>query len=186
MNRSLGLLICMAFVFCSCKTEKKGSRNEEISQKNISYPSNLKLLSNGTLLEIDSAIRFLEGKLKIISVVDGVCMKCVINDLNETDKVFQEIISVNDNSTVVYILNVTPADSAFFRKNFEHLIDVNGMIFWDNSFEFERTNGLLSPNKKNRTFILDDRNQIVLLGNPLFDMDKMEEYQRVFSGAQLD
>ena len=164
----------MIVLFSSCSKQKINDAPEDVNT--VTFKNNLRQLSNGVLYESDSVLELLNGRKKIVSIVDGVCMKCVINDLNYADEVFQEIIGSNNLNKVVYILNVPSADSLYFLKHFEPSINVKGIVLWDNSYSFEKLNGLLTADKSYRTFLIDENNQIKLAGSPLYDSELMSNY----------
>ncbi len=161
----------------ACEGKQNSPSNLKIGRSAVQFNVGLRLLSNGMLVSVDSVLSTYKGKKKIVSIVDGICMKCVINDLNQADEVFQQITA---SKKVIYILNVTSADSAYFIANLEPLIKVKGHILWDDSYSFENTNGLLSSDKNLRTFLLDEQNNIKLIGNPLYNPDLVERYKEAF------
>lgn len=172
-------LVLEVSMLYSCSSSDSSYIESGFMADTVSFPISLKHLSNGVLSPPDSALGKLKGKKKIVSIVDGVCMKCVFNDLNHADLAFQKLFVADDKNQVVFILNVLPEDSAFFRKHFESGIDVKGVILWDGSYDFEKSNKLLNPDKKYRTFLLDEENRIVLIGNPLSDPKLTEKYDAI-------
>lgn len=183
MNKnSLIILIIDIFCLLSCSSGDRNNKKSDFIPDVITFSKSLKYLSDGDLIELEYAMgKLLENK-KIVSIVDGVCMKCVINDLNDADLAFQELVGKGNQSQVVFILNVPPTDSLYFRTFFEPMIDVKGIILWDSSYDFEKLNKLLSPDKKNRTFLLDEENQIMLFGSPQFDQKLNEQYKEIIHG----
>ncbi|TAJ11013.1 hypothetical protein DMA11_18425 [Marinilabiliaceae bacterium JC017] len=85
--------------------------------KTISFPVSLKQLEVGKLNPIDSFLRESANRSKIISIVDGDCVKCIVNHLNALDSVFNSLIIPNTQQ-VVFVLNVSRKDSAFFYVSF--------------------------------------------------------------------
>lgn len=116
-------------------------------------------------------------KKKIVSIVDGVCMKCVINDLNQADILFREITKENILAQTIYVLNVPAADTIYFFRHFEPSIDVKGIILWDDAYTFETTNDLLTTDRNRRTFLLDKNNNIKFFGHPLYNSTIIEKYK---------
>ena len=48
------------------------------------------------------------------------------------------------------------------------LIKSKAVIIWDKDYFFETKNDLFTPNLNGRTFMLNTKNEIVLVGSPLF------------------
>lgn len=172
------LLTIFLLLSCGDKRDKITGMGE-VNRPPVKFNEELKLLADGKLYTSESIVKNHMGKKKIISIVDGVCMKCVLYELNEADKIFQKITKTNKLGQVIYILNVTPLDSAFFLRHLEPSIKVQGLLLWDNSYCFERTNDLLTANRNQRTFLLDERNNIILFGNPLYNPKLIEEYKKI-------
>lgn len=144
--------------------------------KTIFFPGSLKKLEGDHFKEIDSFRFEIEEKNKIVSIVDGVCMKCVIEQLNIIDSTFNSILP-DDSGVMIFILNVSKADSAYFMLNLRPAIKAKGVILWDNNYDFERQNHLFTSNSNLRTFMTDGENKIIQYGNPVMHPDVISKYQ---------
>jgi hypothetical protein len=167
MNRLFHLSILIILVglsFFSCENNEKIKNN--VKMEKLVWDLNLFHLQKENLNAADSIIKSINKRKKIISIIDGICMKCVVYDLNETDKHLQKITNNNTLAQVVYILNVNNTDSIYFLKNLQPHINVKGIILWDNAFKFEKTNQLLTSDKNKRTILVDENNFIKIKGNP--------------------
>nr|MDA3779167.1 hypothetical protein [Bacteroidales bacterium] len=133
-------------------------------------------LEGTRLFKTDSLIAEIEGKTKIISIIDGNCMKCIINELNKIDSTFNSIL--NDDDLLIFILNVNKYDSVFFMRNLQPAIKATGIILWDNSYNFEQQNNLLTYDKNLRTFMINRKNKIIQYGNPVMNPDVIFEYKK--------
>jgi hypothetical protein len=173
-------LFSIMFIFASCSDKHKKTNHiitsDTLLSKTIQFPGSLFILNRPNLQNIDSFILKTKGKTKIISIVDGTCMDCIINNLNKTDSIFNSIF-LNENDMMIFILNVSKRDSVFFARNLLPAIDADGIILWDNNYNFERQNKLFSSSMNLRTFMLNDKNQIIQYGNPILNPSVIIEYK---------
>ncbi|MGE0077537.1 MAG: hypothetical protein AB7S48_06730 [Bacteroidales bacterium] len=173
------LLIFLFFLPYSCANGKKKEIKETpdtLLTKTVSFPSSLIQLKGDKFQSIDSFTIQNEGKTKIISIIDGTCMKCIINQMNKLDSTFSSILIDSDN-IMVFILNVNKHDSTFFMRNLQPAINAKGIILWDNNYIFEQHNKLLTPDMNLRTFMINQQNKIIQFGNPLMHPDVIWEYK---------
>lgn len=165
--------------FQSCSSNRSESAEHQYSDtllfKEIHFPNYLKELRDGQLYDIEEILYNLEDKRKIVSIIDANCMKCVTNQLNFLDSIFESIIIADD--AMIFILNIKPIDSAYFVNNLLPAVDASGLLFWDNDYVFERKNKLFTSDVNLRTFLLDSSNTIVLYGNPIIYPEVIYEYQ---------
>ena len=160
----------------SCKTKQQ---NEEILtsktllNKTITFPNSLTELDGIEFHKTDSLK--LEETTKIISIIDGNCMKCIITQLNKLDSIFNDILH-DKKSTLIFILNVHPDDSVFFMNNLQPAINASATILWDNNYNFERTNDLFTPDINLRTFMVNENNKIIQYGNPILHPNILSKY----------
>jgi len=181
--KNSGLYSLVVFVviviFTSCKYQD--SNNNDITKdtiliKTIIFPNSLLKLNGTQFQRIDSFISEIEDKTKIISIIDGNCMKCIVNQLNKIDSTFNSIMPGDDN-LVIFILNVSKEDSIYFMRYLQPAIKATGIILWDNNYNFERQNNLFTPNVNLRTFMINNENRIIQYGNPIMNPDVIFEYQ---------
>ena len=174
------LLFSSILLLLSCQNRKTESSNhvnnkDTLLSKTILFSHHLLQLKGNKLQRIDSILCSIEGRQKVISIVDANCMKCIINQLNIMDSTFQNIM--NDNSTMIFILNVKKNDSAYFMKNLQPEIKASGLILWDSNYNFERENDLLTSDMNLRTFLTDEENKIIGYGNPVLNPDLFSLYK---------
>lgn len=170
----------IALLMCACRGGAQNGSGELSSPdtllgKHVVFPNSLFLLQDGGFIPVDEVLPSIEGKTKIVSIVDGTCMKCIVTNMNVLDSLFHTIILDSDQQ-MVFILNVSSADSAHFMRNLQPAISVQGMVLWDNSFNFETVNALFTPNLSLRTFMLSPSDSIVMYGNPLINPDLLHGY----------
>jgi len=94
----LGLVVLLCLSSCRYNTAVNESKNsaDSLLLKTIHFPNSLVELKGNEFGKIDSFISSVDNKNKLISIVDGSCMSCVINHLNVLDSVFNSIVSGRD------------------------------------------------------------------------------------------
>lgn len=173
------LFFIVSIIFTSCKYKQSNNNNkttDTLLTKTIVFPHSLLKLEGAQFHEIDSYITEIENKTKIISIIDGNCVKCIINQLNKIDSVFNSIL-LDDENILIFVLNVSKQDSVFFMRNLQPEINASGDILWDNNYNFERENKLFTPVMNLRTFMINPENKIIQYGNPLIYPNLIFEYQ---------
>lgn len=182
--RNRVLIIIIIIIFYSCKFQRENSKTTQqkvidtMLLKTVAFPKSLYKIEGNKFEKIDSFLNTIKNKPKIISIVDGTCMKCVINQLNVLDSIFNNIL-VNDRTNLIFILNVNKEDLSFFMKNLYPAIKAKGTILLDDNYNFESYNKLFTYDTNMRTIMVNDKNRIILYGNPLFDSKKIYEYQKL-------
>ena len=175
------LFFVVIVINASCKHQHSINNNNNTTDtlltKTIIFPNSLLKLNGMQFQRTDSFISEIEDKTKIISIIDGNCMKCVVNQLNRIDSIFTSILPVNDDNRLIFILNVRKEDSAYFMRYLQPAIKATGIILLDNNYSFERQNHLFTPKVNLRTFMINDENRIIQYGNPIMNPDVIFEYQ---------
>ncbi|MCC5921023.1 MAG: hypothetical protein LAT68_12575 [Cyclobacteriaceae bacterium] len=173
------LLVLQIFNLNSCVQNENNLEGEEgFNKQQIFYSSNLLILKDNKLVKTSKSDW--SNSSKLISIVDGVCMKCVVNDLNFMDSVFIALTR-NSDVDVIHVLNVLSKDSLNFRTQFEPHLDVKGKVFWDSSYNFESQNNILVADKNRRVFLVDSNDYVKIIGNPVFDQDINIAYQKLLN-----
>lgn len=175
------LLLFGIAIYTSCNYLGGGSKGENKStssllDKSINFPTSLLELDGTEFKPIDSFITKTKNKAKIISIIDGNCVKCIVMQMNKIDSIFNSIMH-NKSQSLIFVLNVNKEDSIFFMRNLQPIIDVKNTILWDNAFNFEFQNELLSYDLNDRIFMVNKENKIILVGNPLMYPDLILEYK---------
>jgi len=176
------IIIVYLIILSSCNNEVRNNNETETTdtllKKTITFPSNLLFLENNKFKNINVVKQKINNKKKIISIVDGNCRKCIVNQLNQTDSLFNNILNSNP---LIFILNVNKKDSAYFMNNLYPEINAKEIFLWDNNYNFERENQLFTKDIYLRTFMVNDTNKIIHYGNPLFEPDLLKEYKRLIN-----
>lgn len=127
------------------------------------------LIDNFKLLNIDE-FKNSENykKNKIISIVDVSCTDCFINQFKKIDSIFSPILKKEENSIMVFILNIKQRDSVLFMSQIRPQMKTDGILIWTKEYNFEFINDILTHNLGRRTFMTDENNKIILVGSPVF------------------
>jgi hypothetical protein len=143
--------------------------------KTIIFPDELLLLNGNQFDRIDSFRHKCDEKTKIISIVDGSCMKCIANLLNKNDSIFHSVLG--DDFWMIFVINVHKEDSTYFMQNLQPAIKTTGSLLWDNNYHFETQNELFTSHINLRTFMINKDNKIIQYGNPVFHPEILSEYK---------
>jgi len=181
-NRLLNMKIplILLIIGSSCIRWQKNDAetlNDTLFNRTIVFPTSLHPLKGDVFDNVDTTLYTLEGKLKVISIIDGICMTCIIEQLNKMDMIFSEIMKNKTNTQMVFILNVHSRDSSYFIHNLQPAIQAKGIILWDSNYNFETVNQLFTPDINSRTFLLDRENKIILYGNPIMKPELLIKYK---------
>jgi len=175
------IVVYSGLFFMSCNIQQ-GSNNSQTSDtllaKTITFPRSLSKFRGSQLQPIDSFLLDIDGKRKVISIIDGTCMKCIIYQLNRIDSIFNATLPEDDDIVLIFVLNVFKEDSVFFMRNLYPEIRALGILLWDNDYNFERENQMFTPDEYLRTFLTDHNNRIVQYGNPIMNPDIIAEYRK--------
>lgn len=173
------LILTLVITTSSCnffQTNTADKLADTLLAKTVVFPEELLHLKGNLFLGIDSILNSIEGKAKLVSIVDGTCPACIYGQLNNIDSTFNKF-NLHDKVQLVYILNVSSSDSAYFMRNFQSYIKATGAVLWDNNFNFERENKLFTPDQSLRTFMVDKDNRIIIYGNPLIEPKLLAAYK---------
>lgn len=156
------LLIVVIVSFCSCRDNSRvESEITNLTGRKIEF------LNDYHIIQTKGKSGFLnEGKMKVISYIEDVnCTECTVNMIKGWADCIKGL-----SSDVDYVLVFGGVKNDMFEeklKHFEakcHIISYNSDIF--------KTHNKLDVLARNRTFLLNKKNEIVLVGEP-FGNEKM-------------
>jgi len=162
--------IFLFFLVC-CKESGRGNADKKTVAKWTNRSLNLPL--NDSLIFNNSSNQIPHKKdIKILTLINGGCGTCV-DELSD----WKLFINKIDTSSVGVIFLVESfdgtislddfknTDSAYVRLNYPYYNDIDLSIFSKYDFPHE---------KKYQTFLLNQKNEVVLIGNPIFS-EAMED-----------
>lgn len=164
--------ICLFSLLCSCNTDKGKKIMKEISllqSKPVVYYQN-KFVQDGMLQE----------RLKYIVYSDSVnCSSCAINQMELWNPLLE--YSKNYKGQLNFYFIFSPAEKDI--KGVKHALIKNSEfdypIFLDTLGMFEKLNPHLPKNKALHAFLLDDNNNVVLVGNLLHSKKVKELFYKI-------
>jgi hypothetical protein len=150
--------------------------SDTLLQKKIVFPDELRPITPAAITSMTNFRSYTDGKEKIVSIIDGTCASCIIDQLNLIDKTFQDI-NETGSAVMVFIVNVTKNDSAYFVLNMQPLIKAKGLVLIDHSYNFEKRNKLFTSDGNLRTFLISEEGKILTYGNPLINRNLLSNYK---------
>lgn len=171
--------IILTNISCKGRAESNEIRKIVAQQmgKEIVFPKQLRELKNTKFRTIDSLEKEVENKVKIVSLIDATCVKCIYNNMNKLDSLVNNLFEPKAGLVKIFILNFSKQDSARFINDLYPLISSNAYLLWDRDYSFERENDILVDKVGLRTFLLDRSNKIATIGNPLFYPSVLNVYK---------
>lgn len=128
----------------------------------ITLPSNSTLMVQGKDTVING---FLESDCKMVIYTDSAsCSSCALNKLY----LWQDMIdySLENGEIVKFYFIFNPPSNENIRLTLRNSM-LDYPVLLDSLGEFERLNPHLPKNKAMHTFLLDENNNVILVGNPL-------------------
>ena len=163
-----GMVFVLMVQICSCNrntNERIVNEVKEMTGRTIVFPDTYKTISCDKTVNINSLLR---KKIKIVSYIDYLsCTQCEITMMAKWTEAIKEI-----DSEIAYIIVVQTE----LKKELEELIYQNlfcelVMCYSTDTFMTANNLDILARNK---TFLLNKENKIVLVGEP-FDNEKLTQ-----------
>jgi len=161
-----GILLLLTITSCTESTQKeKRNELEKIVKhwigKKIEMPDSIFILRDA-ILSFPKENPLEKENQKILTCISGDCEKCIYN-LNDW-VVFLDSINLGNKLQLVVI--ILSSDINQFVREFNHRIPPSVVAYFDIKFKF-LTEYNFPQSWEMRTFLLDNHNKVVLIGNPL-------------------
>ena len=167
-NRTAFVIIMMlTFVFlCSCNNNDRLIKEiQELSGCEITFPDGYVSLSSNDSLSVDS---LLTKDIKVVSYIDNLpCTSCGVRMLHAWIDEVKEI-----DSEVAYVIVVQTQEKDVLFENIDSMRLPCPLMYYDTSV-FGEVNKL-DVLARNKTFLLNKENKIVLVGEP-FGNEKLTQ-----------
>lgn len=165
------LLVTILGVACSNREQQIVEGIKVLQSRTVQLPSNGLIMRQGKVLHENIAN---DKGLKLVVYADSVgCTGCAINHIDSWGSLVDYAEQFNDRLGFYFIFSPLKRE----LRGTELMI-ANSMfdypIMLDTLKEFERLNPHLPKNKALHTFLLDENNNVILVGNPLHNK-KIEE-----------
>lgn len=160
------------FVLCSCNTYNDRKLLKEITllqSKPINYCQNELIHDN-----------MLQEKIKYVIYSDSVdCMSCAINQMDLWNPFLEYSKRYNGLFKFYFILCPSKKDIKSVKIMLSKNSKFNYPVILDTLGQFERLNPHLPKNKALHAFLLDENNNVILVGNPLLNKKIKEMFYRI-------
>ena len=163
------LLTSLPFV-CGCSSRKESSVRNTFSKELILVDSLKSFQVNRGWVS-----RRAEKPLKLVTYVDGTCSQCIYELENWKDFLLKE--NLEDVQFLVYVrtLDIRVIEELLSQVGFDYPV----IIDFDDTFSIVNE---LSPKKIEQTFLLNGENEVILIGNPLYDVNIKRLYLNTING----
>ena len=171
------ILLLLFLLSCVAGCRQSGNPNaleqaKKLYGRKIHFPTDyLSVTTGGSTLSIDSE---LAKPLKIVTCLDqNTCSECSLQILKQ----WQELIAdIPQEISVGFIPIVYPNDTTELRRALQ-ILGIGLPLFYDKENKYPRTNKLEKTLARNRSFLLDKDNRIVVIGEPLASAELWQLYK---------
>lgn len=166
-NKNIGLILATIFLFCSC-TQQKIKENMQVMQSHavMLETDNMICLSNDT-----TKLKY-DKPLKLVVYNDSsVCKPCLMAHISEWTGICNT--PACKDVDFYFIFSAKEADIEEYRKGYV-INDVQHPVLLDTANVFQKSNPHIPGEWIYHTFLLDENDKIIFVGNPLRDT-KMEK-----------
>ena len=164
----------MVLAISSCKFYKKDKEAkqlikvfQEFSKKELKFPDSVSVFFKKNDLQKHSIQSYAGGHLKIVTRIAGDCSRCV-NNLKRWE---EEIIEEIDTNSVKFLPFIYTDNYSFFTDVIYPELAINYPLLIDTLNLFIMNNDLPRFDKRFHTFLIDENNNIILIGNPLHNRE---------------
>ena len=166
----LGLfLVITMFTFCK---EKENNTKNYIGDT-INLPKISKILYKDSLYQKNIFYKD-SAKLKITTYLKADCHTCIM-DLLKWEKYFQYFTSKKELKIYFYF---NTKNLAAFRHNINKMKADKYPLIYDQKNKYLENNKLPLTKKQFQTFLLNSNNEVILVGNPLYNEKLMKLYKK--------
>lgn len=174
----LTVLSLALFLFTTCKVDNKKSASSITNKwdgKEIYFPKKIVFTS---LLKDTTSFEFSQFKMKVLTYADTTdCMGCKLQ-LNKWNE-FMATVKSATNDTIPFLFFVFPKD----MEEMKYLIqseNFNYPICIDTNDQLNKLNYFSSD----VSFLLDENNHVIAVGNPTLDLDVRNLYLEKITGKK--
>lgn len=166
------LNIFLLFMLCSCNADNNQKLLKDISllqSKSVDYCKDRWEYSN-----------ILKEKIKYVVYWDSInCTSCAIHQLELWKPLLEYSENYNGLLNFYFIFHPSKKDIDTFQIVLGENTNFDYPILIDTLGEFERLNPHLPKNQALHTFLLDENNRVILVGNPLRNKKIKEMFYKI-------
>lgn len=168
MYKLLYILSSVLFVFCACNNNRVENEIRNLFGRQITFPTGYVSLSYHDSLSVDS---LLTKDIKMVSYIDDLpCTSCGVRMLRSWAEEVKEI-----DPEMAYVIVVQTQEKDVLFENIDSMRLSCPLMYYDTSV-FGEVNKL-DVLARNKTFLLNKENKIVLVGEP-FNNEKLSQLYR--------
>lgn len=162
------LVFMLSVILCSCGTNEYNKYTKDTKKEIIRLFDTKLVFPNDLLMVFQDSIRpfsqteLFYTPLKIVTIISGDCLNCV-QSINDWSRITGEF----ENNTKVKVFVIVLSDSIeHFIDSYYSKVTIDYPLLIDQNF-FMLVNNDLPERLELRTFLLNENNNIILVGNPL-------------------
>ena len=169
------LILCLGLAIISC------GRMKDVRQLQRMYGKEIDL----SILSLSS--QSLRGPKIIVFYGRDECSQCQLGQISDWNEIILQLDSTRLSVPIYFIIAPSEKDISKIRRMVEDLKLHHYQIKIDSTNQFIRQNVIIPSDALFHTFLLDEQNRIIVVGNPLFN-DKLwnlyySEIQRICEGV---
>lgn len=171
-NIAFVLLVLLTIASCTSKYSEQRDMVTKWSGKEILFPSDMQFQIQADSIDYD----FVNADYKIITYIDSAnCIPCQMR-LSLWDNVINEFKSIPD-IQINFVMVINGRNRKMIESNLKQC-RFNNLVCINESGSFDKANHL--PKGKNyHTFLLDDKNRVIAIGNPATNPRVKELFESV-------
>lgn len=158
------LITLLVLILYSCNDNKNEIKRELdfLNSKPVVISKNIQITNNGQDTTIND---FLDSKVKMVIYTNSEsCNGCALSKLHMWNDIIKYSEPFDGALKCYFIFNPPKGESIRFSLK-SSMLDYPVLL--DSLGEFERLNPHLPKNRAMHTFLLDENNNVILVGNPL-------------------
>lgn len=160
------LLSAICSLICACNSQKKELQEkcEKLQSKEIEIP--YEQMVCWTSDSIKAISPWNRAKLKMIHYVDSAaCSTCYLNKIAKNEQLFRMEKFSNNEFYNIFIINPSNKAKKRLEMDFNDKL-IPQTIFVDSANVFTEVNPNIPSESMYHTFLLDENNKVILVGNP--------------------
>lgn len=163
MRSTTGFLLLALSIFCSaCQTRNVPKDIEAFVNQTVMFPDKLQPVLNG---RATTNLNLLDAEIKLVVWMDSTgCTSCALQHMDPWYDITNYTSQFGEKIKVIFILSPKYED----RKS----IDLSTMLFRypmyiDRDYSFPALNPTLPKDRRLHVFLLNRKDQVILIGNPI-------------------
>lgn len=166
------ILLCIVFFIISCHGRSVKRQLENFIGTKIIFPENLQ----GTIRGRDTLLQGGHALMKMVIWYDSIgCSSCQVKQIHEGENVTYAN-SLKNILDVVFIFSprIKDINSVYVAL---HTSDFRFPVYIDYTNSFQEKNPGIPSDERMHTFLVDEKNKVILAGNPVYNEKLWELYK---------